>query len=237
MEDWGDEMDKSLEEHQGKKPVDIDKLSSEDKFKRLIDKYTGDKKFERSYRPKEYWEKNKPKTADDFKEIAQAQAEGRLGTKENPSGFTKDNTAWIEEGRKRLRQESGADRPTRRGFGGGADVIEEKLTEIDATTPTDPRAGAWGVGGTMPYTEDIRTAGIETDVPLGRRFAIDKAGKYRGTTGMDLSEAMKYATLGGYSQLEPFQEYLKRRREYLGEDEPQYFDEEGNVIYSGTETT
>ena len=53
---------------------------------------------------------------------------------------------------------------------------------------------------------------------------------------MDLSEAMKYATLGGYGQLEPFQEYLTRRRDYLGEEEPVYFDEDGNVIYSDTET-
>ena len=86
----------------------------------------------------------------------------------------------------------------------------------------------------MPYTEDIRTAGVETDVPLGRRFQIDKEGKYRGSDGMDLSEAMKYATLGSYSQLEPIQEYLTRRRKHLGEDEPQWFDDEGNVIYSET---
>jgi hypothetical protein len=85
----------------------------------------------------------------------------------------------------------------------------------------------------MPYTEDIRTAGVETDVPLGRRFGIDRAGKY-APTGMDLSKAMEYATLGGYGQLEPFQEYLTRRRKYLGEDKPRYFDEEGNVIYSET---
>ena len=103
------------------------------------------------------------------------------------------------------------------------------------TTTTDPRAGAFNVGGTMPYTEDIRTAGVEMDVPLGRRFQIDKDKKYRGTTGgMDLNEAMQYATLGGYQQLEPFQEYLARRRKHLDEDEPRYFDEEGNVIFSET---
>jgi len=110
---------------------------------------------------------------------------------------------------------------------------EERITEEEeVVTTTDPRAGKFNVGGTMPYTEDIRTAGVETDVPLGRRFQIDKEGKYRGSTGMDLSKAMEYATLGGYGQLEPFQEYLARRRKHLGEDKPQYFDEEGNVIYS-----
>ena len=119
-----------------------------------------------------------------------------------------------------------------RGGGGPTEQVTE--TEIEEVTETDPRAGQFNVGGTMPYTEDIRTAGVETDVPLGRRFQIDKEGKYRGSTGMDLSKAMEYATLGGYGQLEPFQEYLARRRKHLGEDKPQYFDEEGNVIYSET---
>jgi len=113
-------------------------------------------------------------------------------------------------------------------------MASEKITEEEEiVTTTDPRAGAWNVGGTMPYMHDVATAGVETDVPLGRRFGIDKAGKY-DPTGRDLSKAMEYATLGGYSQLEPFQEYLARRREHLDEDEPQYFDEEGNVIYSET---
>jgi oligoendopeptidase F len=44
---------------------------------------------------------------------------------------------------------------------------------------------------------------------------------------------MKYATEGGFQQLEPFQEYLKRRKDFLGEEDPEYFDEEGNVIYGG----
>ena len=113
-------------------------------------------------------------------------------------------------------------------------MIQEQIDEVVSTT-TDPRAGQFNVGGTMPYTEDIRTAGVERDVPLGRRFDIDKAGEYRGTTGgMGLNEAMQYATLGGYQQLEPFQEYLARRRKHLDEDEPRYFDDEGNVIFSET---
>jgi hypothetical protein len=85
----------------------------------------------------------------------------------------------------------------------------------------------------MKYKDDTRTGGKEMDVPLGRRFAIDKSGKFRGNTPMGLNEAIKYATLGGYSQLEPFQEYLTRRRKELGEQPDEYFDEEGNVIYSG----
>ena len=85
----------------------------------------------------------------------------------------------------------------------------------------------------MPYTHDVATAGVETDVPLGRRFQVDKTGKYLGSDKRSLEDMFKYATLGGYSQLEPFQQYLTRRRKHLDEDEPQYFDEEGNVIYSG----
>jgi hypothetical protein len=200
-----------------------EKITFEDLMKREYIPEAGSG-LEKRLNPEKYWSEFKGGgTMGDMEDLAGLDAQA------NPEIARK-----IFEAREIMgRQKDAQDRRSGKGFrGGGADVIEEKLTEIAATTPTDPRAGAFGVGGTMPYTEDIRTAGVETDVPLGRRFAIDKAGKYRGTTGMDLSEAMKYATLGGYDQLEPFQEYLKRRREHLGEDEPRYFDEEGNVIYS-----
>jgi hypothetical protein len=252
FEDWfaerGDIFDEVFEkELESKEGQEGKELTDKEKFDFLVNKYTGNKKFDSGYNPKEYYGPLKDKQGNTIKEssaeyqnrmqkkgvtaeeLAQAQAEGKIG-------FTRSNTMLINEGRKRLRQASGADKPTRRpGFDGGP--VEQVTEEEEEITTTDPRAGAWGVGGTMPYKEDIRTAGVEMDVPLGRRFAIDKAGKYRGTTGMDLSEAMKYATLGGYEQLEPFQEYLGRRRKYLGEDKPRYFDEEGNVIYSETETT
>jgi hypothetical protein len=180
--------------------------------------------LERRLNPTKYWEENKPVTGQDFKDMATAQAQNKLE-------FTSGNTMAIEEGRRLLEgdRKSGQERHP------GTGIPVEKITEEEevVTTTTDPRAGAFNVGGTMPYTHDVATAGVETDVPLGRRFGIDKAGKYRGTTGgMDLNEAMQYATLGGYSQLEPFQEYLTRRREHLDEDEPVYFDEDGNVIYS-----
>ena len=155
--------------------------------------------------------------------MAEAQKFGKLD-------FTHENTAAIEEGRRLLEGDRKGGQERHPGTG----IPVEKITEEEeVVTTTDPRAGAFNVGGTMPYTEDIRTAAIETDVPLGRRFGIDKAGKY-DPTGRDLSKAMEYATLGGYSQLEPFQEYLTRRREHLDEDEPRWFDEEGNVIYSET---
>ena len=104
---------------------------------------------------------------------------------------------------------------------------------VEPETPAeqDPRAGAFAIGDMMPYTSD-RTGGVEMEVPLGRRFQLGREGEM-APKGMDLQEAMKYATMGGYQQLEPFQEYIARRREYLGEEEPEYFDEEGNVIFSG----
>ena len=182
--------------------------------------------LERRLNPTKYFEDNPPRTAQDFKDMAEAQKFGKLA-------FTHENTAAIEEGRRLLSEQRSGEQYNQRGDTGGP---VEKITEeeeIATTTTTDPRAGQFNVGGTMPYTEDIRTAGVEMDVPLGRRFGIDKTGKY-ASTGRDLSKAMDYATLGGYSQLEPFQEYLTRRRKYLGEDEPRYFDEEGNVIYSET---
>ena len=150
--------------------------------------------------------------------------------KKNQSDFVDKILAAREQvGRDRDRDQGGR--------GGGGRGTSEIIEDVAEVTTTDPRAGAFGVGGTMPYTHDTRTAGAQMDVPLGRRFEIDKAGKFRGGTGMSADEAYKYATLGGYSQLEPFQEYLARRRKHLGEEKPRYFDEEGNVIFSDMETT
>jgi hypothetical protein len=149
--------------------------------------------------------------------------------KNNPDFVDKIFAAREQVGRDRDRDQGGR--------GGGGRGTSEIIEDVAEVTTTDPRAGAFGVGGTMPYTHDTRTAGAQMDVPLGRRFEIDKAGKFRGGTGMSADEAYKYATLGGYSQLEPFQEYLARRRKHLGEEKPRYFDEEGNVIFSDMETT
>jgi hypothetical protein len=219
FEDWGDKLGEG--EHKETKWDDKDPEKQLEELLRLA-KGSGGDEFMKHYDPDTYYKD--PKNWD-AKEMAQAQKEGKLK-------MNRKNTAMIEEGRRRLEQEAG---PAQDRHPGTRRSPIEQVTEIDTieeTTPIDERAGAFNVGGTMPYTDDIRTAGVEMDVPLGRRFDIDKAGKYRGT-GMDLNEAMQYATLGGYQQLEPFQEYLTRRRKHLGEDEPIYFDEEGNVIYSG----
>ena len=242
FEDWfdkrGDIFDEAFEGEKTKEGDPVASLSDEEKFQYLVDKYTGNKQFDKTYTPETYYKSKSGESSADYqkrmrekgvtdKELAQMQAEGKID-------FSRANTMLIQEGRERLKQERGGDRHPGTGVSTGpGEKITETIDETITTTP-DEKAGAWNLGGTMPYTHDVATGGVEMDVPLGRRFQIDKGGKYRGTTGMDLNEAMQYATLGGYQQLEPFQEYLARRRKHLGEDEPQYFDEEGNVIYSGT---
>ena len=84
----------------------------------------------------------------------------------------------------------------------------------------------------MPYTDE-RTGNVEQFVPLGRRFQLKEDGQFRGKTPFTMDDVMKYATQGGFQQLEPFQEYLARRKKFLGEEDPEYFDEDGNVIYGG----
>jgi len=240
-QDWFDDRGDLADEILGDPSKDNEwaGMDDEEKFQYMIDKMKkgGGKQFQKNYDPNTYYErKGKESTADyqkrmrkegkyDPKEMAQLQAEGKLD-------FNRSNTAMIEEGRRQLEEDRQGGTVKRSGGGGPVEKITE-IDTIDETTTTNPLAGAFNVGGTMPYTHDVATGGAEMDVPLGRRFEIDKAGKYRGTAGgMGLNEAMDYATLGGYGQLEPFQEYLARRRKHLGEDEPVYFDEEGNVIYS-----
>jgi len=177
---------------------------------------------ERRINPKKYWENKSAQTMGDLE---------RLST----VGLTGDKNfdRRIIEAREAVSKQRDAQETSSGGGGGGP--VEKKITEevAEETTTTNPLAGAFNVGGTMPYTHDVATAGVETDVPLGRRFQVDKTGKYLGSNKRSLEDMYKYATLGGYNQLEPFQQYLARRRKYLDEDEPQWFDEDGNVIYSG----
>ena len=75
-------------------------------------------------------------------------------------------------------------------------------------------AGMFDVPGTMMFKGK--------EVPVGRRFSTD------------IGDVMKRALEGtSERQLEPFAQYVKRRRDFLGEDEDEFFDEEGNVIYGG----
>ena len=136
----------------------------------------------------------------------------------------------IDEARMLTNKKKDGQQSQQGGSGGGAQAPADKPAD-DMPEP-DERAGQFNVGGTMPYTSD-RTGGVEMQVPLGRRFQLKEDGKFRGSTPFTMDDVMKYATKGGFQQLEPFQEYLKRRKDFLGEEDPEYFDEEGNVIYGG----
>ena len=232
-EDFMDDILGDVEKEQG---FDME-LSEEDKFKRFLEKAKagGGDNFLKAYNPKEYYGSKPGESSADYqkrmrekgvtpKELAQLQKEGKID-------FTRSNTMMIEEGRERLAKERRGSNIGRDRMGGGEPTTEVSEV-VKENVEIDPRAGQFNVGGTMKYKDDTRTGGTEMNVPLGRRFAIDKSGKFRGNTPMGLNEAINYATLGGYSQLEPFQEYLTRRRKELGEQPDEYFDEEGNVIYS-----
>jgi hypothetical protein len=133
--------------------------------------------------------------------------------------------AKIMEAREATQKGKG-DRPQ----GGGG--VAPPVAPPDTTPDPDDDAYKFNVGGTMPYKDDVYTGGQEMDVPVGRRFALDKTGQLQ-TSSPTPEDMMQYATTGAYSQLEPFSNYIKRRRKFLGEEEPEYFDEEGNIIYSG----
>ena len=132
----------------------------------------------------------------------------------------------IDEARQTISREKGQ---PQQGGGGG---VAPPVTTPDTTPDPDDDAYKFNVGGTMPYTDDTYTSGQEMDVPVGRRFALDKSGQIQ-TAAPTPADLMQYATTGAYQQLEPFSNYIKRRRKFLGEEEPEYFDEEGNIIYSG----
>ena len=186
----------------------------------------------KKFMPQEYYSKlGMPQTTGELENLAQNKtvdtSKLKRGTKEYEDAVKYNNQIF------EARELTARDRGKNQNRGSGGAPITEVAETITENVDIDPRAGQFNVGGTMKYKDDTRTGGKEMDVPLGRRFAIDKSGKFRGNTPMGLNEAIKYATLGGYSQLEPFQEYLTRRRKELGEQPDEYFDEEGNVIYSG----
>ena len=222
---------------------DVDERTLEG-IKKFIRDKGGAKALEslKNLRPELYYKVVNPQTVGSIEEL------GKMGAAKKNVGQDGKITYTMADGRtvskdvgERLNRQifeareqasRSKDSNQNRGGGGGGAPITEVAETITENIDVDPRAGAFNVGGTMKYKDDLRTGGKEMDVPLGRRFAIDKGGKFRGSTPMGLNEAVKYATLGGYNQLEPFQEYLTRRRKELGEQPDEYFDEEGNVIYS-----
>jgi len=99
-------------------------------------------------------------------------------------------------------------------------------------TPSDD-AYKFNVGGTMPYTDDVLTGGKEMQVPVGKRMQLDSTGAMK-TQPRSAADLLNIATQGGgFNQLEDFSNYIKRRQKFLGEEEPEYFDEDGNVIMAG----
>ena len=99
-------------------------------------------------------------------------------------------------------------------------------------TPSDD-AYKFNVGGTMPYTDDVLTGGKEMQVPVGKRMQLDSTGAMK-TQPRSAADLLNIATQGGgFNQLEDFNNYIKRRQKFLGEEEPEYFDEDGNVIMAG----
>ena len=107
--------------------------------------------LEKRLRPNKYWSENKPRTAQDFRDMAEAQRFGKLK-------FTKANTQAIEEGRRLLeneRRDSRGGNISRGGFSRPASMEEEETTTIVEADDM-----------TMPY-KGPRTGGVEKDVPLG----------------------------------------------------------------------
>ena len=105
----------------------------------------------------------------------------------------------------------------KQGGGGGRPRFMEETEEEVIETPTgvvDEEAQ------TMAYTSP-RTGGVETQVPLQRRFTTDptKATAQYTTTPRTQEDIYKYMTQGTTGEgigLEPFNEYQKRRRKALG---------------------
>ena len=163
--------------------------------------------LERRLNPTKYFKDNPPRTGQDFKDMAQAQREGKLA-------FTHANTQAIEEGRRLLEQEGGGGGGGRPGAmgGGAAPVIEDEVTEAIV------EEGAT----TMPYTGP-RTGGAEVNVPLSRRFALDPTqdvAQYK-TAPRSTEDIYKYFTEGTTGEgrmLEPYGEFQKRRRKALGKE-------------------
>jgi hypothetical protein len=185
-----------------------------EKVEALIKRYTGTDSFDKAFDPKNYYfddkgnfkEGKKPKTAGDFKNLAELQAQGKID-------FTRGNTQALEEGRRLLEQDRGPNKPNTGQGTAAATTQAETATE---TPDQSEYAGQFDIPGTMMFEGK--------EVPVGRRFT---------TSPSTVEDVMKYATQGGSNQFEPFAQYIKRRKDFLGEGDDEFFDEDGNVIYSG----
>jgi len=194
----------SLMEESGAINPNEDILSMEDVIK--SGKVPEGSDLERRLNPNKYWSENKPVSSLDFKDMAEAQAFGKLD-------FTKDNTLAIQQGRELLAQERGGNQNNRPRFMQDS-VAEEVVETPDGVIDEEAQ--------TMKYTSP-RTGDKEIDVPLQRRFKTDPTqdvAQYR-TAPRTESDILKYMTEGTTGEgigLEPFSEYQRRRRKAMGLD-------------------
>jgi hypothetical protein len=159
--------------------------------------------LEKRLNPDKYWSENKPVSSLDFKDMAEAQAQGKLA-------FTKENTQAIEEGRRLLAQDRGGNKSggMRRPMVMEEEDVTEQIVEADDMT--------------MPY-KGPRTGDKEVNVPLSSRFKTDPTkdiAQFTQTprTQEDIYKYMTQGTTGEGITLEPFSEYQRRRRKALGLD-------------------
>ena len=159
--------------------------------------------LEKRLNPDKYWSENKPVSALDFQDMAEAQAQGKLA-------FTKANTQAIQQGRELLAQSRGGNQNNRPRF------MQETQEEVVET----PGGVIDEEAQTMKYTSP-RTGDKEIDVPLQRRFRTDPTkdvAQYSTTprTEEDIYKYMTEGTTGEGIGLEPFSEYQRRRRKAMG---------------------
>jgi len=159
--------------------------------------------LERRLNPDKYWSENKPVSSLDFKDMAEAQAQGKLA-------FTKANTQAIEEGRRLLAQDRSGNQNNRPRF--MQETQEEVVETPDGVIDEEAQ--------TMKYTSP-RTGDKEINVPLQRRFRTDPTqdvAQYRTAprTEADIYKYMTEGTTGEGIGLEPFSEYQRRRRKAMG---------------------
>lgn len=193
----------SLMEESGAINPNEDILSMEDVIK--SGKVPEGSDLERRLNPNKYWSENKPVSSLDFKDMAEAQAFGKLD-------FTKGNTLAIQQGRELLARERGGNQNNRPRF--MQETQEEVVETPDGVIDEEAQ--------TMKFTSP-RTGDKEVNVPLNRRFRTDptKDVAQYSTTPRTESDIYKYMTEGTTGEgigLEPFSEYQRRRRKAMGLD-------------------
>jgi len=170
-----------------------------------------------------------PQTSGGLEEMAGA----KLAVAEPGKKLTKEQQKYnnqVFEAREATREKRSKNN---QGQGGGGGFTQPAMPGDDTTVTPSDDAYKFNVGGNMPYTDDVLTGGKEMQVPVGKRMQLDSTGAMK-TQPQSAADLLNIATQGGgFNQLEDFNNYIKRRQKFLGEEEPKYFDEDGNVIMAG----